>query len=335
LRGGRKNERKIFRRRKKMTPSDEELVKWYDARDTFLGINYVERNLCRGLELAHALSAETKNAIPEAAWLCSLFPNTNVTPRDVCAAYAKNKTVTAAVYAVLLLHKPPDQWMSRLFEHPLFAAIKMPTARRLGPETLGRLAETREPRGFYERWTRGRDAADLKRAAELGLVEAWWDYGMWRFHLDDPEGYAWRGRAAQRGFKTQDFLYDVARYLSRFLISNALGSSACIVQMDALYGKGALSVERLPGRAADRDVMRHIRDLCKNWRADARCAVDTWLAIGRRLHVVRDIRRVIGKRIWNEWMRDVEYAPIVPIPYFEIRSYEFITKCSMRCTNKK
>jgi hypothetical protein len=88
-----------------------------------------------------------------------------------------------------------------------------------------------------------------------------------------------------------------------------------------------------------RHVMLYIQALCKNWRADARRAVNAWLAVGRRLRVVKDIRGVIGKRIWNEWLRDVEYVPVRtvcrPITLHTISPNRPVVECTMHFQREK
>ena len=40
-------------------------------------------------------------------------------------------------------------------------------------------------------------------------------------------------------------------------------------------------------------------DMYDEWCEKAQLAVETWLVIGRRLKICKDIRRVIGKMVWD------------------------------------
>jgi hypothetical protein len=330
-----KTEKKFFRRRKKMTPSDEELVKWYDARDAFLGINGVPRNFRRGIELARALPP---GEIPEATWLCNVFPvaASKLTLRMVVNTLAKMRTALASVYLELLREEEEEREddvadytdLARSEWHPLFVAVEVMRewmfAREEERSTYVRLAENREPRGFFCLWEldgRGPFDPNLKRAVDLGLVNAWDAYGREAFLPAEPQRYYWTGRAAQRGFGMGKFANEVSQCLASFL--GGLGTSACILQIRKMLDSGLLDIRNEDAVCSqlhnshmmnpEKSVraMLYIRDLCEGWRKDAHNAVNAWTGVGRRKRVVKDIRIMIGKRIVKEWMRDVEYHPLV------------------------
>jgi hypothetical protein len=337
-----------------MNPSDEVLVKWYEARDAFLGINpnlgykdELERRQ-RGLQLAEKL----KDEIPEAKWLCELFPEGTAEKLErvrVCNRLSDESRRNSTALAYLECFTGPEMSLEEA-THPLhlgeilLSATFSSVVTKEEFDVAAQLAAQREPRGFYVLWRNDNCKMDyLKKAAELGLVIALHSYGRNAFTDVQPEQYLWMGRCAQRSIDhVGSYLDRVDTCLAGFLRKARL--SSCVVQIDALYGEGRLSfweVSRYSTHngAMHRHVMLYIQALCKNWRADARRAVNAWLAVGRRLRVVKDIRGVIGKRIWNEWLRDVEYVPVRtvcrPITLHTISPNRPVVECTMHFQREK
>jgi hypothetical protein len=313
-----------FSAEKKMNPSDEELVKWYDARDAFLGRNYTLQSYTRGLELAHALSAETKAAIPEATWLCNLFPDADVMAGEVFYVLAKefetsSMSATAAAYLAYLSRNPLPEWtrVAKSARHPLHVASF--AFGRDDTREFEKLASLREPYGFWVLWQTDGNMDNLQRAAELGLVDAWLEMG--KVIVKGPQKFHWLGKAAQRGLRVDEFVTAAYIELVWFLGGNS-ETTACIAQIGEMIGHGGLEFEdgsmtrRLDNYTHTPDmyvhVMYYVRDLCKQWKKDARDALNAWSCVGLRRRVVKDIRLMIGKRIIEEWTRDVEYCPFRP-----------------------
>jgi hypothetical protein len=320
----------------KMLPSDEVLVKWYHARDVFTGMNYTKQDMAVGL----ALAREVKDAVPEAAWLCSVFPGeenvflgkhpsrqqeiANSAFKPLAAA---NGTTTEYFYAYNREDNlvPWDE-QAHFSGHPVQVGNVLVdqaeqfsgTGRRLvlTEDEITRyrllaagLAVQREPRGLYALGIFNGDLQLIKQAAEFGFAIAQSAYGMNGFAMDDPQRYLWMGTAAQKGCKKYIYLENVSQAFSGFLRGNI--SSACIAQIDAMYGVGELEVHRVASMGGSNNgrfnILLSIQKLCAAWRSNARDAVNAWLLVGRRLKIVKDIRGVIGKRIWSEWLHDVEY----------------------------
>jgi hypothetical protein len=307
-----------------MLPSDEVLVKWYTARDTFLGVNYTQMDTVKGLHLAR----EVKDHVAEAKWLCDLFPATaeDITHEEIATRLwgeaANERDATAMMYATRVVQRLAVRHAHSQGAaddaHPLVdgeeliyrmssSVIPVRHWRRKAKE----LVAQREPRGFYLLGKYDVDNEKLKVAAELGFVEAWHYYGHREFNVHDPQHWHWTGKAAHRGHSRVQYLDDVSDCLDAFLEGKV--PSACIIQINAMIG-GMLTPEVAEMwsdvRHPYRDVLLYIKAMCKSWSADARRAVDAWLVVGKRLRVVRDVRKMIGKRIWDEWLRDVEYVPV-------------------------
>jgi hypothetical protein len=136
-------------------------------------------------------------------------------------------------------------------------------------------------------------------AAELGHVLAMGGFGAF-LDKDDPERFVWFGRAA------------------------ANGSSACFMnemsdQIRNFNRGGHVKVVFVIGRALKGHIDNQRRTIFGNrYKFDARIgpanqalhfyefqlqsyrkAVDSWTLVGLRNEVVKDIRKMIGKMIWN------------------------------------
>ncbi len=137
---------------------------------------------------------------------------------------------------------------------------------------------------------------NLLIAAELGELNAVGEYGL-SFGEFDPERWLWLGRAALRGYFTNFLELFPKQILERsspvklFLIGRAL--------------KGNVDVEnqRIFGVKFDFIIVTDVSQRAVNFYMcqveSARLAVDAWVVIGKRLGVVKDIRRVIASLIWD------------------------------------
>jgi hypothetical protein len=203
-------------------------------------------------------------------------------------------------------------------QHPLYLAVRISHVYHRQPEdeaTLQRLIDEHEEPTAMVALARLNNTATLydgdrckalyKRAAELGNIEACFGYAG---HLqdDDPQKYYYGGLAAQCGLRVSVFLFWAHKCLENSYIP-------CLVQIDRMIGEGWLALHRLQyigemssdaNETAYNEVLA-IQALCRAWRSEARDAVNTWLVLARRLRVCKDMRRVIGLRIWNEWVDGV------------------------------
>jgi hypothetical protein len=318
-----------------MTPSDEVLCQWYEARDTFLGINYYRRNYQQGLLLARRV----EDQVPEAKWLCNLFrdfdpelPELALVDR-LCKEHGRG--VLDATCYLGIIHPDPrcrgqyfqQAWNQR---HPLAFGRGWSGGWRGGERICLGLASRgcEEPCVLYAAGIEAgkgtaRQLNYIKRAAELGFVDAFSFYARAAcvqrdhngFEKRDPLYFYWEGRAAQRGRNVLGFMEEASECLLQFLRGEI--SSAYIVQIEAMF-EGHLTPEahrllRSTSRDSPQATGHYITVLCRSWRENARRAVNMWLLIGRRTRGMnRDMRRAIGRRIWDDWLRDVEYTVRTP-----------------------
>jgi hypothetical protein len=209
-------------------------IKYFAARDTFLGINEKYLNMEKGLALARSC------AYDEAQWLCQLFPPTDVpyTAKDARSIFLAQGPgdARALCYAAVMLGSLPYEFRNdKLVEKEMLEAASMgnalaqawvaehfvhlPLAERL--ELAKRSAAQNEPAGLVclgqrlvdwdmhqlpwaERILRSRDAyrADVmllfKQAAQMGHPHGQYLYGQ-GFHQQDPERYLWMAKASENG----------------------------------------------------------------------------------------------------------------------------------------
>jgi hypothetical protein len=303
-----------------MELSREVLLAWYEARDTFLGYNYRDRSYARGLMLARKLV----NEVPEAAWLCSLFPEgeEDISDHLVFRRLMSCEGVPAASSYLYFLTRDRgvvgfDRDSAK--KHPLYLAYTCGTwdtptlvacADMINPEpiALARLVNTTE-----DDW-HVRNPISLKlcrRAVDLGHVPAWVAFAHTFDKVNDPLYWLWSGKAAQRGHMQFVFVREACEYLDEF-VQVCRGTSRCIVQIDAML-EHELSLECIKTSNNETLVtfynqMMQLADMCRHWRSNARDAVSAWLVVGRRNRVVKDIRRLVGKLIWDTWFQTVRYS---------------------------
>jgi hypothetical protein len=342
----RKNADFFFAAEKKMTPSDEVLVKWYEARDAFLGTNYTPQDCDKGVRLARTVAMH----VPEAKWLCEMFPDHDeVVTRELATQrlrQATNTVVTNAYREHFYAGLVPNR--SARCNHPVstaywsweaagngeedFEAV-LEHQSRLGPVLRKHADIDREPRAMVvlSQFDDGHSRRDTKklllRACNLGYVKvrarkrpvslltekkAWLKYGEMH-HSDNPKRYRWMGKAAARGHRLVDFLEEVTQYAKHFSKGQS-GTSECIVEIaracqdKAMFSQSAFSTRDFEYAHNDISWSHRCAQFSAHIMHDARAAVGAWTIIARRLRVVKDMRRVIGERILNEWVRDVPYT---------------------------
>jgi hypothetical protein len=145
----------------------------------------------------------------------------------------------------------------------------------------------------------------MKEAAEAQHAMAMFQYGEWAFDVVDWERYDWWSRSAARGCTVMLALVlsrAATKLLPRFeagelgRVLHGIGSLIRLGRLDArrrkLFG-GPMSAEEVA-------VLQRVLELHKAMLARARRAIDCWSMAGRRLGVVKDMRVMIAKIVWEE-----------------------------------
>jgi TPR repeat protein len=291
------------------TPDELSLeLDWLKARDTLLGENYEKQDVKRALELASA------SQHPKCQWLASLFAEKTVTTaegaRDVFLSEEK-KSPASLCFAALLVWDDALLLQSADLGYP-FAQTKM--ARMIEEERLRfakSAASQRERDGFFwlghcYEFCFGCDK-DLGKARECHLIAAqlgcvWSMSELGRlFDESDPQRWFWCGRAAVIGL-ADSFLDSFSGVVDKF--NSGSGNGDVVFQIGKALN-GHVSAERrelfsygymfddLIGPASSA-ISFH-----KSQLAACRRAVDMWSHVGIRCGVVKDIRVLIGKLVWE------------------------------------
>ncbi len=267
---------------------------------------------------------------PEAVWFTKVFSGRSCSTRQEAVAilleHGENDARALCFAALLFFREPLDQdhgWRylrrSAQLGYP-FAQAEL--ARRLRSEEKFTLAQKSALQGerdglfllskLYQIGFGCKRDLELAKgnalvAAQLGHVDAMYMLGEL---LDeaDPERWTWWGKAAKQGVHFQ-VMNHVYQYISRVMAGKYRPS---IVFAIGRVLKGNVNAEK-------REVFGESHNfnywVYPSYRAidffiaqsfAARQAVDTWTRVGIRLKIVKDIRIIIGKMIW-EARSDAEY----------------------------
>jgi hypothetical protein len=156
---------------------------------------------------------------------------------------------------------------------------------------------TRGPRDKARAMALYRDAAALGHAASLCRL------GLFGYGEDNPERYVLWAQAAQRGERVA--VSQLGRSARVQLMWHGQGRPGRVVMaigqvcrlhaapdLDQMFGVSVIAAEMRPVRACIR--------LYERWSARARQAIECWIWIARQRGVVRDIRRLIARRLWDD-----------------------------------
>jgi hypothetical protein len=290
------------------------LLEWYKIRDTFFGDNYVSHNIPLSIELASTCQH------PDARWLAEACAGKNVRTfedaKQVFSAVGQNDA-RALCFAWLCSDREEQGNLSLLLRSAElgFAFGQLWLARRTPGNERFRLAQLAaaqgEREGFYLLGCCFRDGdwceKDLNKAKENFLLAIEhgdiWAMGLLGklFGKSDLQRWRWWGRAATLG--------NSWRFLDHFAKQVALFNS----------GSGRAAIMFVIGRALNGHVNEEARtifntsikfDSCFGPAKQAiafyrlqikatKDAINTWTLVGIHFNVVKDVRKLISKLIWD------------------------------------
>jgi hypothetical protein len=289
------------------------LLEWYKIRDTMFGDNYERQNIL----LALLLAAVCKH--PDARWLTEACAGKDVnTAEDAKRVFSALGSNDARALCFLWMCGSPveqeDLTTLRRAADLGFALAQALLCWRLEGEELkfAELAAAQGERdGFYwlgRCWHEGNGCEmdfnkakeNFLRASELGDVAAMDLLGN---VLDDsdPQRWRWWGQAAASGLRWSSFLSNFDDQVELF--NSGSGSAAVVFAI---------------GRALHGHVNEEARTIFNDFVFDTRIgpakqavsfyelqvvacrrAMDEWSKVGIHFGVVKDIRRLISKLIWD------------------------------------
>jgi hypothetical protein len=280
------------------------LLACYKIRDTLLGQNFVRRGVMKALDLAAVCEH------PNAVWLANLFGGRDVgSCEEARQVFLCCKNDAKALCFAALLGGPDDEIGRAADFGDAFAQSEM--AWRTIGEGAEKSASQGERDGFFVLGDCYRCGfgckQDMERAkenylfaAELGHVDAMVSVGG-LLDKDDRQRFVWSARAASNG-RSWDFLDEMRGQIQNFVSGAGCGNVVFAIgralkgQVDnekrTVFGNG-YNFDTCIGPA--NEAVRFYEFQLRSCRK----AVDSWTIIGLRNGVVKDMRKMIGKMIWD------------------------------------
>jgi hypothetical protein len=284
------------------------LLAWYKIRDTLLWQNLLAQDIKEALDLASVCEH------PNAVWLTKLFAGRDVTSHEEARQVflGCDNDPRALCFAGFLVRN--FEQMRRAADLGDAFAQAYIAGQATGEERF-RWAEKSAARGerdgFLKLATCYLDGTGCEEdvesskdnysaAAELGNVFAMVCLGR-LFGKDDPQRFVWLGRAAANG-DSDSFLSEMVDQIRKF--RSGTGHAKVVFAIGrALKGHVDNDGETIFGRGysfvcyignANQAICFYGFQL-----QSYRRAVDIWTIIGLRKKMVKDIRKMIGKMIWD------------------------------------
>jgi hypothetical protein len=300
------------------SPADLVLEKqWLKIRDIFFGHNYVKQDIKRALELAAACTHK------DAQWLIRVLAGKTVSTsqeaRDVFLALGKNDACGLCFAALLSMKIEGDEEeiyaLLRRSAELGCALAQAKIAGQMGGEEEFRfasLAASQREResfhclGYCFKYGRGCEKNEDKVrenyliAAELGGVSAMIWFGE-LLEESDPVRWFWWGQAARRG-ESYDFLTNFAQQVQEFEAGS--NNEGAVFQIGRCLS-GNVDVEKRTFFGIRSNFDNRIGpantavSFYNSQLSACRRAVDMWSHVGIRCGVVKDIRVLIGKLVWE------------------------------------
>jgi hypothetical protein len=289
---------------RQLSPEDvQQLRAWYKVRDTLL-----RQTVKKALKLASVCEH------PNAVWLTKLFGDRDVGSREEARqVFLDSENDPRALCLAGVLGGRADEIRQAADLGDAFAQARM-AGQTVGEERFRwteKSAAQRERDGFY--W-RGhccqygfgceknveRAKENFLVAAELGHVYAMIQFGKF-FDNDDPQRFVWLGRAAS-SLSPYSFLDEMSNQVLNFNFGTG-HSNVMFAIGRALKGHINNEKRTIFGEVYSFDTYIGPANQALRFYEfqlqSCRKAVVSWTIIGLRSKIVKDIRKMIGKLIWD------------------------------------
>jgi hypothetical protein len=288
----------------------QQLLAWYKVRDSLLGENRFKQDIQKALVLASVCGH------PNAVWLTKLFGGRDIASREEARRlFLSCKNDPRALCFAGFLGVDDFEEIRRAADlGDAFAQAWM--AWQSDGEESFRWAEESaaqgERDGIYNfgycfRVGTGceQDAERAKAhylvAAELGHVYAMVDVGK-LFAKNDPRRFIWLGRAAANG-DSCSFLSEMRHQIHNFGFGTGHANLVFVIGR-AMKGHIDNEERTIFGRSVSNfnaciDLSNEALNFYEFQLQSYRKAVDSWTIVGLKNRVVKDIRKMIGKMIWD------------------------------------
>jgi hypothetical protein len=287
------------------------LLEWYKIRDTFFGDIFVPQNIPLSLELAASCQH------PDAHWLTDACAGKDVTTRveaKIVFSALGQDDARALCFAWILGHRADLAPLRRSAELG-FAFAQALMAKRIFGEEKFKFAQLAAAQGerdglfmlgscfcFGEGCEKDLDKAkeNFLLASELGDVSAMrWLANL--FEDLDVRRWKWWGRAAAVG-ETSSFLSFFPRQVELF--DSGSGNTAVLFAIgQVLHGHANQEARTIFNKADDFDsLIGPAKQAIAFYDAQIKATKDAmraWTLVGIKLKVVKDVRKLIAKLIWD------------------------------------
>jgi TPR repeat protein len=286
--------------------SRAEEIKWADARDSV-----TEGRIEQGLQMARECQHR------DARWLASLFPvGVPVTAERMHEVMLQQGDDPRALFIAWRLDKGDSSGLIRAAEAgyaPAQAELSFHLSGRSGEDEAfawaQRSALQNDRDGLYQLGYRfefgfgcpedeSKAVEAFRLAAELEFREAQYRYGELAFGEHDWERYHWWIRAKGRAHR--ELLSQVIRLLPLF----ERGEHGRILHIvGPVIANGLDAVGQWFGIALPEDEVAKLKRVIELHGAMLECArraIDCWSMAARRIRVVKEMRAMIAKMLWEE-----------------------------------
>jgi hypothetical protein len=286
-----------------------ELIKWQDALDDLVLVQ-LEQGLQKARECLH----------PDAQWLASLFPpGAEATQERMREVMLEHQDDPRAVWLAWAFDDD-DEGLLRRAAVWGYAPAQTDLAMLIDDDDAERVpllekAAAQNDRNalfelgcWWEQVENGKEKAIelYRKAAELNHREAQFEYGLSAFGGADWERFHWWSRAAV-GYGNLSLCSDVAKLLPSFErgeCGRILSIAVPVIRKNLETWKRHEAFLRAIDRGRFTVVqVERVIELQKAMLGRARAAIDCWSVVGRRCRVVKDMRVVIAKMLWEEVWR--------------------------------
>jgi hypothetical protein len=294
----------------KCSPEDlQQIFTWYLIRDMLLGENEVKQDFRKAFQLAAICNH------PDAIWLTKLFPWWHMrTKKEAIQVFLDCEDDPRALcFAALLDDEPRLLKRSAEMGNALAQAERSSTRMdEKGFQWAQKSATQQERDGFlylgycYEKGAGceqdfGKAKENLLIAAELGSVDAMDLYAKC-LHKNDPQRYIWLGQSAARGHPDSLFLSEMKQQMEK--LNSGTGHAKVVFAIGRAL-KGHINVKKRSIFGDMREFGSYVfpaKQAFEFYTYQVECyrsAVDNWTLVGMKNGVVKDIRLLIGKLIWD------------------------------------
>jgi hypothetical protein len=297
---------------RQLSPEDlQQLLAWYKIRDILFGDN------CYGQDVEEARELASVCEHPNAVWLTKLFGGRDVaSPEEARRVFRSCENDPRALCFAAVLVRDFEEVRRAAELGDAFAQAWMASAWETPGEECFRWAEKSAAQGerdgffwlgYCSQHGKGceKDVEISKEtfllAVKLGDVYAMVCLGE-LFDKNDPQRFVWFGRAAAKG-ESDSFLDQMSDQVRNF--GSGIGHADVVFAIGravkghidsderTIFGEGDYDFDSRIDRA--NQALRFYQFQLQSYRK----AVDSWTIIGFRNKVVKDIRKMIGKMIWD------------------------------------